>query len=257
MSTPTPVILQDLMTLGTLINLFNDGVETQLVSPRNLGTQRITVQVTDDPLAVPFDSGVADANVASKLSASGGDFSEVSVGDVAINTRTGIASLVTVVDSAVLLTLAADIFPAGTEAYKVIPVVYWTQRHGLGEWKRSNAKTGNDVTALYPLTVTSTGTADTDTLNSLVDSAADFVTDAVQVGYTAWNLTDGGSALITAVTDLNTLVLGTTDLFPDGDELYTITEGDTLTQAVHSIVYPVADPTDAADYPPITSAETA
>lgn len=156
MSTPTPVTVENLIDETSLINTFNDGVETQLVSPRQLGTQRITVQVTDDPLAPTLTSGTADADVLNKLSASGADFSAVAVGDTAINTVSGASALVTVVDSGVLLTLASDIFPAGTSTFRIVAAAdlgYYTQRNGGGEWKRSGSKTGNNKGAAYVLPV--------------------------------------------------------------------------------------------------------
>lgn len=157
MANPTPVTVEDLIDETSLINTFNDGIETQLVSPRNLGTQRITVQVTDDPNAPTLESGVADADVANKLSASGADFSEVAVGDTAINTESGASALVTVVDSGTLLTLGtSDIFPDGDEAFRIVAAAdlgFYTQRNAGGEWKRSNAKTGNDSGAAYVLPV--------------------------------------------------------------------------------------------------------
>lgn len=137
---------------------------------------------------------------------------------------------------------------------------------------------------------TSEGTADSDVLNSLVDSAADFVTDGVAVGDYAVNTETGVSAAISAVTDLNTLVLGTTDAFPDGDEVYYIVAAADMGQwtqrdaggewkrsgsrdgndesaayylpvagaavLVHQVVYPILI-ANIGTYPPITSAETA
>jgi len=70
-------------------------------------------------------------------------------------------------------------------------------------------------------TTVSTGTATTDTLNKLVDTGANFVLDGVAVGDIAYNTTDNTQAAVTAVDDLNTLSFGS-DLFPDGDEDYTI-----------------------------------
>ena len=46
---PTPVTLEDLINESSDINTFNNGVKTQLVSPRTTGTDIITVEVTDDP----------------------------------------------------------------------------------------------------------------------------------------------------------------------------------------------------------------
>jgi len=51
-------------------------------------------------------------------------------------------------------------------------------------------------------------------VDNLVDSGADFVTDAVSVGDVVANITDNTYATVTAVTDLNTLALSA-NIFPD------------------------------------------
>lgn len=66
-----------------------------------------------------------------------------------------------------------------------------------------------------------TGTATSDVANKLVDASADFVTYKVTVGSIAYNHDDNTSGIVTAVDDLNTLSFDT-DLFPDGNESYTI-----------------------------------
>ena len=70
-------------------------------------------------------------------------------------------------------------------------------------------------------TVISSGTADTDTANKLIDSGADFVTDSVVAGMYAHNTTDDTYSIITAVDNLHNLSLER-DVFPDGDEDYNI-----------------------------------
>ena len=67
----------------------------------------------------------------------------------------------------------------------------------------------------------SSGTATTDTANKLVDTNATFETDGVAIGDTAFNKTDGTSALVTAVDSETSLSLGS-DAFPDGDEDYRV-----------------------------------
>jgi hypothetical protein len=81
--------------------------------------------------------------------------------------------------------------------------------------------TGQDTVLGVKATAKSSGTATTDTANKLIDSGADFVTDAVAVGDVAYNTTDGTSALVTVVDDLNTLTLAS-DAFPDGNEAYEV-----------------------------------
>ena len=155
--TPTPVALQNLIDVAAKINLFNDGIETQLVSPRSRSPEVITVQVTDDPLAPVIASGTCDANVLNSISDSSEDFiaDGVEVGDAAISTVTGASALVTVVATGVL-TLSADICPAGTEAYTVIPKSYWVQKFAGGEWKKSNYKKGDNKRVSYTLPTTGT-----------------------------------------------------------------------------------------------------
>ena len=155
---PTPVTLEDLIDETAKINLFNDGIETQAVSPRVLGPQRVTVQVTDDPLSPRVSSGTCDADVLNSIDDSTADFvtDGVAVGDTAVNAATGVSALVTVVVDLNTLTLAADICPGGTEAYYIIAAAdlgYWTQRHAGGEWRRSGSRTGNDKSVAYVLPV--------------------------------------------------------------------------------------------------------
>lgn len=65
------------------------------------------------------------------------------------------------------------------------------------------------------------GTADTDTANKLVDSSATFSTNGVAVGWRAFNTTDATTALVTSVDSETTLGFAS-DLFPDGDENYVV-----------------------------------
>lgn len=130
------------------------------------------------------------------------------------------------------------------------------------------------------------GVADADVLNTISDSTADFVTAGVAIGDTAVSKVSGASALITAVTDLNNVVTGTTDLLPLGTEGYFIvaaadlgfwtqetltgewkrsdikdgnnvrvtyvlpTPGTATSVVVHQVVVPVAAPEDTGNYPP-------
>ena len=65
---PTPVTLEDLINEASDINTFNNGVKTQLVSPRTKGVESILVAVTDDPISDQIYTGTADANVLNSLS---------------------------------------------------------------------------------------------------------------------------------------------------------------------------------------------
>lgn len=155
---PTPVTLEDLIDETSDINAFNDGIKTQLVSPRVRSTDRVTVQVADDPYAVLADS-VADGTTASKLVDSGATFvtAGVQVGDAVYNDTDNTIALVTAVDSETTLSLSADIFIA-TEAYRVTAASYWTQRHATGEWRRSGSRTGNDKSIAYTLPINTAST---------------------------------------------------------------------------------------------------
>jgi hypothetical protein len=89
----------------------------------------------------------------------------------------------------------------------------------------SVAKNGGAITWLMVPDLAST--ADGDTTNKLIDSAADFVTDLVQVGDELYNLDDNTKGYVGAVDDLNTISCvdaddADLDLFPDGDESYAI-----------------------------------
>ena len=157
---PTPVTLEDLIDKTSDINIFNDGSKTQAVSPRTLGTQRVTVQVVDDPLAnVLVASGVATATTASKLVDSSEDFvaAGVAVGDAVYNETDDTFALVTAVDSATTLSLSADIM-ANTEAYSIREASFWTQRDAFGEWKQSGSRSGNDAGVAYTLPVNTAST---------------------------------------------------------------------------------------------------
>jgi hypothetical protein len=86
-------------------------------------------------------------------------------------------------------------------------------------WKVTT--TGADTVLGVKATAKSSGTADGDTANHLIDvGSGDFVNDGVVVGDVAYNTDDGTSALVTAVaaTDL-TLA---SDAFPDGNEAYEV-----------------------------------
>jgi len=74
---------------------------------------------------------------------------------------------------------------------------------------------------LHEASYTSEGTADGDTLNHLIDSTADFVTDGVTTDSIAINTTDSTYANVTGVLAAD-LTLDA-DNFPDGDENYKIT----------------------------------
>lgn len=76
----------------------------------------------------------------------------------------------------------------------------------------------------------SSGTADTDTADKLVDSGATFQTDGVQVGMIVHNTTDDVFGVVSAVDSETSLSLAAdvqagsavTDVFPDGDEGYVV-----------------------------------
>ena len=155
---PTPVTLEDLIDETSDINAFNDGIKTQLVSPRTLGPQRVTVQVADDPFAVLADSA-ATGTTANKLVDSGATFvtNGVSVGDAVYNDTDNTIALVTAVDSETQLSLSADIM-VNLEEYRVTAASFWTQRHATGEWRRSGCRLGNDVSIAYTLPVNTAST---------------------------------------------------------------------------------------------------
>lgn len=156
---PTAVTLENLIDETAAINVI-DLTATALVSPRRHPGDTVIVQVKDDPRAPTLESGTADANVLNSLSASAADFvtAGVAVGDAAVNTDTGLSALVTEVTSATVLVLDADVFPAGTEAFKVIPASYWVQKATGGEWRRSGARTGGDKSVAYTLPVNTAST---------------------------------------------------------------------------------------------------
>ena len=98
------------------------------------------------------------------------------------------------------------------------------QAYGIKLWKRNEkAITLINGQSRYTLGQKSAGTATTDSLNKLVDLGANFVTDEIAVGDTAYNITDNTSAVITAIDSTTTLSFAS-DLFPDGDEDYEISD---------------------------------
>ena len=155
---PTPVTLEDLIDETSDINAFNDGIKTQAVSPRVRPTDRVTVQVADDPYGVLVDSA-ATGTTANKLVDSGATFvtDGVAVGDAVYNDTDDTLALVTAVDSETQLSLSADIM-ANLEEYRVTAASYWTQRNAGGEWRRSGSRTGNDVSIAYTLPVNTAST---------------------------------------------------------------------------------------------------
>lgn len=76
----------------------------------------------------------------------------------------------------------------------------------------------------------SSGTATTDTLNKLVDTGATFQTDGVTTGMVVYNSTDGTYAIVDTIDSETQISLradaqagsATVDVFPDGNENYTI-----------------------------------
>lgn len=153
MALPTPVTLENLIDVTSLINIFNDGIETQLVSPRNLGTQRVTVKVKDDPLAPVLQAATCDANVLNTATDATYNFETLGVvaGDSVIATVSGLsANVVSVTGSAILMD--ADICPLGTEAFVVKKATFWTQRMAFDEWKQSGSLVG-DKSVAYTLPV--------------------------------------------------------------------------------------------------------
>lgn len=158
--TPTPVPLQDLLTAGADINLFNDGVKTQSASPRDRGLAVVTVQVKDDPLAQSETSGTATATTADHLIDSANNFltdGTVEVGDAVINTTTFASAIVTAVADGDL-TVDADVFLI-TDTYRVIKPAFWTQKDGTGEWTKNVNKTGNNARVSYSLPTPGTASA--------------------------------------------------------------------------------------------------
>ena len=158
--TPTPVPLESLINSVSDINAFNDGVKTQVVSPRTTGVESITVQVTDDPTAPVVTTGTADANVVNTLVDTSENFvvdHSVEVGDVAVALVSGLSAVVTNIITTTnpndSLVFATDIFPLGTETYKIMKPTYWVQKFGGGEWKKSNIVDGNNVLVAYTLPV--------------------------------------------------------------------------------------------------------
>lgn len=75
--------------------------------------------------------------------------------------------------------------------------------------------------------IASSGTADTDTANQLVDSGATFEDDGVVAGDYVLNTTDGtrcrvGTVAQTALTLVNEVTGAAIDLFPNGNENYVV-----------------------------------
>ena len=166
--TPTPVDLQDLMNSASDINLFNDGIKTQAASPRTRTVEAITVQVKDDPNAPSLATGTADTNTVNTLTDTAATFvtDGVVVGDTAVNTDNQDSAVITAVTETVITMGTDDIFPAGTENYKVLPATFYTQHDGLGEWKRSNSRLGNDEIISY--TFPTAGTASSALVHTIV-----------------------------------------------------------------------------------------
>jgi len=155
---PTPVTLENLIDETSAVNVINPAA-AQAASPRKTGTDVVTVQVKDDPLAPIFASGVADTNTANHAIDATFDFEALGVvaGFTVIATASGLSANVLSVTGSDI-TMDADILPLGTEAFTVIAPSYWTQRLTGGEWKRSGTRTGNDSSIAYTLPVNTAST---------------------------------------------------------------------------------------------------
>lgn len=151
---PTPVTLENLIDDDSDINAFNNGVKTQLVSPRTKGVENITVKVKDNPFATAIQAATCDANVLNTATDATYNFETLGVvaGDSVVATVSGLsANVVSVTGSAILMD--ADICPLGTEAFVVYPATYFEQKFGGGEWKASGIKTGGNTIVSYTLPV--------------------------------------------------------------------------------------------------------
>ena len=84
----------------------------------------------------------------------------------------------------------------------------------------------------------SSGTADTNTVNTLTDSGATFSTDGVVAGMVVYNTTDGTQGIVGTVTSETVLQIvdsngDALDLFPDGDEDYEVGTDNYPSTATH------------------------
>ena len=152
---PTPVTLEDIISDAAVINLFNDGIETQSASPRTKGVEEITVKVKDDPLATVLQAATCDADVLNTATDATYNFETLGLaaGDSVIATVSGLsANVVSVTGSAILMD--ADICPLGTEAFTVKKATFWTQKNFGGEWRQSGSKDGTNKQVTYTLPVT-------------------------------------------------------------------------------------------------------
>ncbi len=110
-------------------------------------------------------------------------------------------------------------------------VLYAADLNGtLNNTIRRTVPVGGVIDWLKTFNTKSSGTADTDTTDKLVDSGATFSSDGVTVGMIIYNSTDETFAIVSAVDSETSLSLSadtatgssTTDVFPDGDEDYVI-----------------------------------
>lgn len=162
-------------------------------------------RITAGPAAVNFtadriDFGTMTADVVNHLADASADFTApaVVIGDLVEETVSSSYAFVTAV-SATDLTLDADIFPNGNEAYEVSSTV-------------------------------SSGTADAiPTVNHLTDAGADFLTDGVAINDIAVNLSTGATATITGV--LPTDLTLSANIFSVGSETYAVV---TAASPIHS-----------------------
>ena len=154
-------------------------------------------------------SGSADTDLTMALKDMAANFSNVAFGDIVENTDTKEFAMVLYKSGADTLYLTSDIFPAGTEAYAVY----------------SEPAVPADFVELTGALLDGDGvvSADTNTVNHLIDAdGTDWTTD-VSVDDWAMNLTTGKVAKITAVA-AHDLTLQW-DAFPNGNEAYMIFAG--------------------------------
>jgi len=125
------------MIQGYVANYTNDATNKMTYA----GAAAITITYKVAPLVSPKDvynvagagfiqaTGVADSYGANELNDSVGGLSLAKVGSIVTNINDGTYANVTVVDSDILLTLDADIFEDGNEAYSVTSGVPFFQEN--------------------------------------------------------------------------------------------------------------------------------
>jgi len=126
------------------------------------------------------------------------------------------------------------IFPFNVDKDITIGVHNSVEGHYIAIYKPADATIAMYVDPVTSSYVVSSGTANGNTDDKLIDPTATFIADGVKVGDLAFNTASNDTAAVTNLDGETTLSLGD-DIFPDGNETYSVKSGSHCVGPVFSI----------------------